>query len=274
MASIFFVVLTLSASGKLPCPQISWSRLTHFQNSPVVKFVDAEACLCSQHGRNSHCVEGEIDVCECNQGFEPEDASNYFCKGNYACGFFASSIHLYTHIAAGMTDINECALSMDDCVHKCKNIDGGFQCSCELKFQGDGKKSGTGCSGEQLSWQLRQCPFLTHNVPRCPLRVCSSTRARALSFIIVPAFGAIIIAVCVHDRAARPWMLTDKDECEDSSPCGDGGACVNIIVKQKSDQAYKCECFPGFQTFLDIACSGEPLWDMMTQHRKTVRVLA
>ena len=59
---------------------------------------------------------------------------------------------MFTHFIADVIDINECKeSSTNDCVQKCDNTDGGFVCSCDNKFQGDGKIDGTGCAGDQLA---------------------------------------------------------------------------------------------------------------------------
>ena len=63
------------------------------------------------------------------------------------------------------TDIDECELMMDDCgTHAtCKNMDGGFNCTCNPGFDGNG----TTCSGKSavlyiqpscMHWQITHNP--------------------------------------------------------------------------------------------------------------------
>ena len=36
----------------------------------------------------------------------------------------------YTYVLCRVSDIDECALSTDDCEQICTNYDGGYECSC------------------------------------------------------------------------------------------------------------------------------------------------
>ena len=37
---------------------------------------------------------------------------------------------MYTMGVFISSDVNECALGLDDCQHICTNLDGGYSCSC------------------------------------------------------------------------------------------------------------------------------------------------
>lgn len=45
-----------------------------------------------------------------------------------------------------MSDINECAEGKDDCVHKCINKIGSYECRCHFGTSGDGRRDGIGCN--------------------------------------------------------------------------------------------------------------------------------
>ena len=49
-------------------------------------------------------------------------------------------------------DVNECATGSDDCAADatCHNTDGSYECSCGAGYEGDGRVSGDGCSGNNF----------------------------------------------------------------------------------------------------------------------------
>ncbi|XP_074351299.1 wall-associated receptor kinase 2-like [Apium graveolens] len=105
---------------------------------------------------NSHCIDAGIRSggyrCTCNQGYE----------GN-------------PYLSPGCKDIDECAdPTKNDCQKTCINIPGDYNCSCPRDYNGDGRKSGSGCAAKRLS--------------RFPL----------IKFIIGASLGCIFIIVGTH----------------------------------------------------------------------------
>ena len=54
-------------------------------------------------------------------------------------------------------DIDECTLSIDDCVDgaTCMNTAGSFTCTCPPGYSGDGRASRKGCFG--MSMYFKEC---------------------------------------------------------------------------------------------------------------------
>ncbi|KAB2040500.1 hypothetical protein ES319_D02G087700v1 [Gossypium barbadense] len=94
---------------------------------------------------NTSCNEANMDVnnfaCkEYSKCVDSENNSGYLCK----CleGYMGNP-----YLPNGCQDINECE-SMSPCngTAICTNLPGTYNCSCPMGYEGDGKKSGTGCS--------------------------------------------------------------------------------------------------------------------------------
>ncbi|KAG4157651.1 hypothetical protein ERO13_D02G076250v2 [Gossypium hirsutum] len=94
---------------------------------------------------NTSCNEANMDVnnfaCkEYSKCVDSENNSGYLCK----CleGYMGNP-----YLPNGCQDINECE-SMSPCngTARCTNLPGTYNCSCPVGYEGDGKKSGTGCS--------------------------------------------------------------------------------------------------------------------------------
>ncbi|TYI92752.1 hypothetical protein E1A91_D02G093000v1 [Gossypium mustelinum] len=94
---------------------------------------------------NTSCNEANMDVnnfaCkEYSKCVDSENNSGYLCK----CleGYEGNP-----YLPNGCQDINECE-SMSPCngTARCTNLPGTYNCSCPVGYEGDGKKSGTGCS--------------------------------------------------------------------------------------------------------------------------------
>ncbi|KAG8499391.1 hypothetical protein CXB51_005970 [Gossypium anomalum] len=94
---------------------------------------------------NRSCNEANMDVnnfaCkEYSKCVDSENNSGYLCK----CleGYVGNP-----YLPNGCQDINECE-SMSPCngMARCTNLPGTYNCSCPVGYEGDGKKSGTGCS--------------------------------------------------------------------------------------------------------------------------------
>ncbi|KAK5840404.1 hypothetical protein PVK06_009304 [Gossypium arboreum] len=94
---------------------------------------------------NKSCNEANMDVnnfaCkEYSKCVDSENNSGYLCK----CleGYVGNP-----YLTNGCQDINECE-SMSPCngTARCTNLPGTYNCSCPVGYEGDGKKSGTGCS--------------------------------------------------------------------------------------------------------------------------------
>ncbi|MBA0797903.1 hypothetical protein Gohar_008557 [Gossypium harknessii] len=93
----------------------------------------------------SSCNEAKMDVnnvaCkEYSKCVDSENNSGYLCK----CleGYMGNP-----YLPNGCQDLNECE-SMSPCngTARCTNLPGTYSCSCPVGYEGDGKKSGTGCS--------------------------------------------------------------------------------------------------------------------------------
>lgn len=119
----------------------------------------------------------------------------------------------------------------------------------------------------EMALVVQVTPFaMPLNIPISPTRRAALTFACiisrtlcAISLITAPTFGVVVI--CVHNRAFRPIMLTDLDECATQTECK-GGTCVNIVANKTSDRGYLCNCFAGYATFLQQYCIGESLDDI------------
>ncbi|MFQ6628571.1 hypothetical protein Gotur_008101 [Gossypium turneri] len=94
---------------------------------------------------NTSCNEANMDVnnfaCkEYSKCVDSENNSGYLCK----CleGYMGNP-----YLPNGCQDLNECE-SMSPCngTARCTNLPGTYNCSCPVGYEGDGKKSGTGCS--------------------------------------------------------------------------------------------------------------------------------
>nr|KJB29124.1 hypothetical protein B456_005G085800 [Gossypium raimondii] len=94
---------------------------------------------------NTSCNEANMDVnnfaCkEYSKCVDSENNSGYFCK----CleGYVGNP-----YLPNGCQDINECeSISPCNGTARCTNLLGTYNCSCPVGYEGDGKKSGTGCS--------------------------------------------------------------------------------------------------------------------------------
>ncbi|TYG78847.1 hypothetical protein ES288_D02G093800v1 [Gossypium darwinii] len=86
--------------------------------------MDVDNFACKEH---SKCVDSENNsgyLCKCLEGYE----------GN-------------PYLPNGCQDINECeSMSLCNGTAICTNLPGTYNCSCPGGYEGDGKKSGTGCS--------------------------------------------------------------------------------------------------------------------------------
>ncbi|MBA0681765.1 hypothetical protein Goari_023544, partial [Gossypium aridum] len=86
--------------------------------------MDTKSFACK---KNSKCIDSEHNsgyICKCFEGYD----------GN-------------PYLPNGCQDINECeTMSPCDGTATCINLNGTYDCSCPPKYEGDGKKNGTGCS--------------------------------------------------------------------------------------------------------------------------------
>ncbi|CAJ2667644.1 unnamed protein product [Trifolium pratense] len=92
----------------------------------------------------------------CNANSTCYDVGTDKSDGGYRCRCFVGYRgNPYLH-HDGCQDIDEC-METNDCVEgaTCKNLLGRYNCSCPTGFEGDGKKSGIGCS-KKLSSKRRK----------------------------------------------------------------------------------------------------------------------
>ena len=84
-----------------------------------------------------------LDVDECARGTSGCSQNCTNTIGSFECSCFSSGYKLIN--GKNCTDIDECALEIDDCHVNatCLNTIGSFKCTCDPGFQGDGKN----CSG-------------------------------------------------------------------------------------------------------------------------------
>ncbi|XP_039026923.1 wall-associated receptor kinase 2-like [Hibiscus syriacus] len=83
------------------------------------------------------------------------DPQNYACKENSACivpenggGYLCRCLHGFQgnpYLSHGCQDINECE-TLKPCSKICHNVVGSYSCSCPEGFDGDGRRTGTGCT--------------------------------------------------------------------------------------------------------------------------------
>ncbi|AUX34870.1 MULTISPECIES: FG-GAP-like repeat-containing protein [Sorangium] len=111
------------------------------------------------------------------------------------------------------TDVNECALSTDNCDANaaCTNTTGSFTCACNAGYEGDGVT----CT----------------NIDECAESPCQNggTCVDGIDSATCECLPGFTGASCE----------TDIDECAES-PCQNGGTCVDGINRTT------CECLPGF----------------------------
>ncbi|KAK9004958.1 hypothetical protein V6N11_042408 [Hibiscus sabdariffa] len=92
---------------------------------------------------NESCREARMDpqnyACKENTTcIDPENGSGYLCK--CVNGFQGNP-----YLSYGCQDINECD-TLKPCSRICHNLVGSYNCSCPEGFEGDGRRTGTGCS--------------------------------------------------------------------------------------------------------------------------------
>ncbi|KAK8648453.1 hypothetical protein V6N13_129205 [Hibiscus sabdariffa] len=83
------------------------------------------------------------------------DPQNYACKENTTCidpengsGYLCKCVNGFQgnpYLSYGCQDINECE-TLKPCSRICHNLVGSYNCSCPEGFEGDGRRTGTGCS--------------------------------------------------------------------------------------------------------------------------------
>ncbi|XVE55250.1 hypothetical protein DITRI_Ditri03aG0144200 [Diplodiscus trichospermus] len=93
---------------------------------------------------NETCEEAEKNTldytCPRSECYEPGTGIGYLCK----CpdGYEGNP-----YLPEGCLDVNECKISNPcDQNAECYNLPGSFKCACRGKYEGDGKRNGTGCS--------------------------------------------------------------------------------------------------------------------------------
>ncbi|KAK8706174.1 hypothetical protein V6N13_049749 [Hibiscus sabdariffa] len=92
---------------------------------------------------NESCREARMDpqnyACKENTTcIDPENGSGYLCK--CVNGFQGNP-----YLSYGCQDVNECD-TLKPCSRICHNLVGSYNCSCPEGFEGDGRRTGTGCS--------------------------------------------------------------------------------------------------------------------------------
>ena len=168
MSILFLLVLLFPAAGKLPCPQILTCMLTQY-TSFVMQWSRLTA-------RTASVTTGQVFVSAIKASSRFPLQANFIAKVQPSC-YFASFVCSSTLLL--LADINECK-STNQCVGDCKNTDGSYECNCDPKFTGDGRKDGTGCSGEHCFWCLWQ--ILAQHFPR------QSSLLHFLSFLLLLPF--------------------------------------------------------------------------------------
>ena len=106
---------------------------TMAHSATLVKINSTNIIIITNISVTDNCV-----AINCNLGTCKLDASGEaqcICPQNWTGEFCA-------------TDVNECLDNPCAPGAGCDNIDGGYECSCPIGYEGDGTKEGTGCSGK------------------------------------------------------------------------------------------------------------------------------
>lgn len=122
--------------------------------------LDEYVCGCDEDFTGRHCdiLTNPCRIRDCNVGSCTLDANN-----NPSCVCPSGWTGEFCNI-----DIDECLMSTDECVDgaKCSNIDGGYECTCQSGYDGDGRSSGIGCN------DIDECVLGLHNCG--PSAVCTN----------------------------------------------------------------------------------------------------
>ncbi len=141
-------------------------------------------------------------------------AANAMCNGSNACvcrpGFVADGL-------GNCVDVNECMLATDDCDANaaCANTPGGFTCTCNVGYSGNGRT----CS------DVNECTAMTSN---CDANATCTNSTGSFS------------CMCNAGFTGSGTVCTDVNECGSTDNCDANATCTN------TPGSFSCACNSGY----------------------------
>jgi EGF domain-containing protein len=169
---------------------------------------------------DSTCTPGETIICATWNGIDCYQTCE--ASGQYGdCDCSPVCLPGFQLEGNQCVDINECFEATDDCHENalCENTEGGFTCTCDEFYLGDG-----------VSCDFDECAANQHNCDPNADCINGSTG---------------FLCVCQEGFEGDGVTCTDIDECENPRACPDHSQCHNDVG------TFWCECDPGYEWSVD-----------------------
>ena len=200
----------------------------------------SQICNNTEGSYNCSCRDGFVllsdDItCEDINECLPDDP----CPGNFECNNTIGSYHCYCpevgfiHANDDCADIDECALSLDDCAHNCSNTIGSYKCYCMDGYQLDPAHNKT-----------------CNDIDECKDSQLNSCNERMTCQNDVGSYN------CECKEGYIGIDESSSFDCEDSNECQTGANRCNQTCTN-TEGSYECSCHAGFYLTDDGVSCGE-----------------
>ena len=133
-------------------------------NKLLTIHLDIDECMFSNGGCDQVCTNSNGSFeCSCEKGFLL-DVNRFICNGENIWYKYMK----YLSMKYNVLDINECSEGLDMCSYNasCTNTEGGYNCSCEFGYHGDGLICNSNIITTIISGIVTSIFQILMNVPR------------------------------------------------------------------------------------------------------------